>query len=174
VKKIKQFFEAVLIVYREGVGAVFSDPLTGLYNRRFLEEVGPRAIELARRYHRSLSIVFLDLDDLKEINDVYGHQLGDRILQRTAQLLTNHCRKADILVRWGGDEFLFMLPETTSVEAELLIKRVMRELRAEDIRLSYGVVSWSEEYSSLEELIKKGDRLLYEHKQQKKGLRLHA
>ena len=173
-KKIIQFFKAVLVVYREGVGAVFTDSRAGLYNRRFLEEVGPKMIEWAECYHLSLSIVFLDLDGFREINNIFGRQRGDKILQRTAQLLMDHCRKADILVRWGSDEFLLILPETTDVEAEHLIKEAIRELGNEDIRLSYGVVPWnSEEYSSLEEFIKEGDRRLYQHKQ-KKGLRPRA
>lgn len=170
--KIKQLFEAVLIVYRGGVGAVFSDPLTGLCSRQFLKKVGPNEIERAKRYGRPLSLVLFDLDGFRRINDIYGHELGDKILQRTAQLLMSHCRKADILVRWGG-EFLLILPETTGVEAELLIKRVIRYLENEDIRISYVVVPWSEKYSSLEEFIKEGNRLLYEHKRQK-GLRLRA
>jgi len=171
VNKIRQFFKVVLIVYRHGIDVIFRDPLTNLYNRRFLEEIGPKEIERARaqRYGRPLSLVLFDLDGFKEINDYYGHQYGDTVLERVARVLKDHCRKADILVRWGGDEFLLLLPETTGVGAEQFIRRIIRELRAEDIHLSYGVVPWQDEkYSSLEEFIKEGDRRLYKHKQLKK------
>ena len=167
--KIKQFFKAVLIVYRHGTDAIFRDPLTNLYNRRFLEEIGSKEIERVRRYHQPLSIVLFDIDGFKKINDTRGHPEGDRTLKKVAGIVNGRCRKADIPVRWGGDEFLFLLPGTTGAGAKQFIRIIAKKLRAEDIRLSYGIVPWrNKKYSSFEEFIKEGDRRLYKHKQKRK------
>jgi len=186
--KIKRFFKAVKIFYQLGPDKILElraentklreqaahDPLTKLYNRRFFDEAGVREVEAARRYGRPLSIVLFDIDGFKQTNDTLGHLEGDKILQKLAEIITSHCRKSDFPFRWGGDEFLIMLSETTGVKAERFARRIVEELRAQNIYVSYGVVPWrNKKYSSLEEFIKEGDSRLYKHKQ-KKGFRTRA
>jgi diguanylate cyclase (GGDEF)-like protein len=88
---------------------VTTDPLTGCRNRRFFDEVIGREIERHRRYRIPLSLVFVDVDRFKAINDTLGHEAGDRVLQHVATFLTRHVREADYVFRWGGDEFLILM-----------------------------------------------------------------
>lgn len=89
-----------------------TDRLTGLYNRIKLDEVFAAEIERCRRYKQSLSIILMDLDRFKSVNDNYGHQVGDKVLVETAELLKAHVRISDTVGRWGGEEFLILCPET--------------------------------------------------------------
>lgn len=93
------------------------DAITGLFNRRYLEETLPRELAAARRRGASLAVILLDVDHFKTINDTFGHQAGDRTLQRLAALLDSSTREGDIACRYGGDEFVLVLPDTTLAEA---------------------------------------------------------
>lgn len=104
------------------------DPLTGLYNRRFFDEMLAQTAETARRYGRDLSLILFDLDHLKELNDTCGHQAGDQALKTFARLLTQTARKADIACRIGGDEFAVILPETGRSEARIFLDRLFKNL----------------------------------------------
>jgi diguanylate cyclase (GGDEF)-like protein len=88
---------------------VITDPLTGCYNRRFFDTVIARELKRHRRYDIPLSVLFIDVDRFKAINDTYGHDTGDRVLTAVAAFLARHVREADYLFRWGGDEFLILL-----------------------------------------------------------------
>jgi diguanylate cyclase (GGDEF)-like protein len=105
--------------------AVITDPLTGTRNRRFFEEVIGREMQRHRRYKTPLSIVFIDVDHFKMINDTLGHETGDRVLREVASFLLRHIREADFVFRWGGDEFLVLI---SCAEAEAI--RRGRELQA--------------------------------------------
>jgi diguanylate cyclase (GGDEF)-like protein len=116
-----------------------SDPLTGLYNRRFFDESLTRNIETARRYSRNLSLVLFDLDRFKEVNDTLGHDAGDAVLKTFAQLLQKNARKADIVCRIGGDEFAVILPETNLSNAWKFIDRFFQTLeKTEEIFPTLG------------------------------------
>ena len=106
------------------------DWLTGLYNRRYFEETLADHIEAANRYDRDLSLVLFDIDHFKQINDSQGHEAGDAVLQRFAKVLKSTARKADIVCRFGGDEFAVILPETGKESAEKFIERVKHESSA--------------------------------------------
>ncbi len=104
-------------------GSAF-DSLTGVYNRRSGEEFVAQQFDLARRHGYPLSLVFLDLDDSKRINDIEGHDAGDAVLRETARLLHANTRTSDILIRWGGEEFLLVLPHTDMDEAQQQLLRL--------------------------------------------------
>jgi diguanylate cyclase (GGDEF)-like protein len=146
-----------------------SDPLTGLHNRRGFNEQAAPIWSTALRNRRPLSLIMLDLDHFKDINDRFGHDAGDRALMETARLLERSCRSGDVLARWGGEEFLLLLPETGMTEAHALAERLRLEVqglaltaRESSISLSasFGVIERSSQ-EQLEQLINQADRLLY-------------
>jgi diguanylate cyclase (GGDEF)-like protein len=110
---------------------VLHDPLTGLYNRRFLEPALERLSAAAQRYERPLALVFMDLDHFKQLNDTCGHPTGDAALRQTAAVLQRTCRAADLPGRWGGDEFAVILPETGRDGARRFAERLLTALRQE-------------------------------------------
>jgi diguanylate cyclase (GGDEF)-like protein len=113
--------------------AVITDSLTGLRNRRFFDEVIGRELQRHRRYKTPLSIVFIDIDQFKAINDTLGHDTGDRVLREVAAFLVRHIREADYVFRWGGDEFLVLV---TCVEAEAIRRaRDLQDAFARSIQL---------------------------------------
>jgi diguanylate cyclase (GGDEF)-like protein len=103
------------------------DPLTGLHNRRYLFEMAPALLELARRQGNTLSVVLLDLDHFKLLNDTYGHQAGDLVLQRFAALLTQMLRRSDIVCRHGGEEFVAVMPDIDAEGTESMLNRLLLE-----------------------------------------------
>jgi diguanylate cyclase (GGDEF)-like protein len=110
-----------------------TDPLTGCYNRGHLNERLPQELSRSQRYNRPLSIVLADIDHFKQVNDRYGHQVGDEVLKAFARLLTSQIRKKiDWVVRYGGEEFMIVLPETGAIGTQSLTERIRQavELRA--------------------------------------------
>lgn len=123
-----------------------TDALTGVPNRRYLlSEIG-RELERGQRYKRSLALILLDLDRFKHVNDRYGHETGDRVLQQVAQRIQRSIRQSDRMGRWGGEEFLVLLPELGLEEATQLAERLREELKQplleglEPLSASLGVV----------------------------------
>lgn len=155
------------------------DPLTGLLNRRVLETVLKREFNRSKRYGGILSLVFLDLDDFKAVNDLYGHDLGDDLLKYVSKTLVEMSRDSDVVARFAGDEFVMILPETSARNAENLTMRIKHYLQdhplnSEDISIqvpvSFGVASTENiRIKKPSELLKKADEMLYLQKQQKKN-----
>ncbi|MEA2068341.1 MAG: GGDEF domain-containing protein [Verrucomicrobiota bacterium] len=104
------------------------DWLTGLYNRRYFEETLADHMAAATRYGRELSLILFDIDHFKQINDTHGHDAGDQTLRKFANLLSSTARKADIVCRYGGDEFAVLLPETGISNAWKFARRVFQAL----------------------------------------------
>jgi len=106
-----------------------SDRLTDLYNRTYFEEILNREELRLRRYKRPMAIVMVDINDLKRINDHFGHLKGDKIIKEAAKILRNTCRASDIVARYGGDEFVILLPETTQKGASSLANSLKKAVR---------------------------------------------
>jgi len=151
-----------------------TDQLTGIFNRRGLDRWGQYEIERAKRFSSPLTAIFFDLDHFKEINDNYGHDVGDIVLQHVVDCSQRVIRSIDIFSRIGGEEFLIILPET-SLPTAVQVSERLREIIAESdipinsgkvqITISLGVVELSETISDLPDLINAADTLMYQSKQ---------
>jgi len=146
------------------------DKLTGLFNRNRFDEIYTKEIKRARRYNNDLSIIIFDVDDFKVVNDTYGHQMGDEVLKEMSRILLNHVREQDITVRWGGEEFLILLPQTNlsgAVAVATKIKIAINEhfftKNSLTISGSFGVAQLLDEDNE-SDFISRGDKLLYEAK----------
>ncbi len=154
---------------------VVMDDLTSLYNSRYLLEALEYEIERARRYGAPLSLVFLDLDYFKEVNDTHGHLVGSRLLTEVGELIRKHIRKSDVAVRYGGDEFVIVLPSTTKEGAQTVAANLHRTLRehyflADEgyrirITASFGVAAYPEDAQTQIALIRLADRAMYRVKE---------
>lgn len=149
------------------------DPLTGLNNRKILEQQLIYEINRAIRYKHALSVLMLDLDHFKLINDAYGHQAGDTVLHNFAKLLKSSIRKTDYAARYGGEEFVIILPETSLSKAEELAKQLCIQAATHlnfiennkiKVTTSIGVCSFSEHGESWEELLHAADSAMYSAK----------
>lgn len=152
-----------------------SDPLTGLYNREVFHATLVREIRRAHRFHTDLSLVLLDLDGFKEVNDRHGHLLGDRVLERVGSLLRRSIRETDLACRYGGEEFGIVLPQTDRLGAFEAAERirVLVESRfgSEDIEgvrvaltLSAGIAAHPEDGATATEMVARADAALYDAK----------
>ena len=147
------------------------DDLTKAFNRRFFETYLDEEIERARRYGSLFSIIFLDLDDLKMVNNFYGHLTGSRTLQEVAKRILSAVRAIDKVVRFGGDEFCIVLPETDQEQAVAVANRVRKSLTASSLRLdadieisitaSFGIASYPTHGLNKDDLIRQADAAMY-------------
>ena len=147
-----------------------TDKLTGLANRRKLESSLQSEILRARRYGKRFSIILIDVDHFKAVNDTYGHQVGDAVLVQLATLLTRNARETDIVGRWGGEEFLIICPETNLTLVSTLAERYRAELERNDfaqvgqVTSSFGVTDCREDDDVLR-LVQRADEALYRAKE---------
>jgi diguanylate cyclase (GGDEF)-like protein len=110
------------------------DPLTGLFNRRRIEDELEQSLAMARRYDHAVGLVIVDVDELKEVNDVHGHLVGDEVLREFAGLLKKNARASDIVGRLGGDEFVVILPRAQAAAAQIFAERLCAEVRRHTFR----------------------------------------
>lgn len=159
-------------LYRRLQDLSTKDSLTGVYNRNCFFAQLERHLALARRYKNPLSLVMIDLDRFKDLNDSKGHLAGDRLLCDLATRLQKNLRQSDMLARFGGDEFILLLPNTTKKGAFQLMQRIERSLMAtlnqSGVTLSMGVASYPEDGESCEELLDQADKAMYQVKKQRK------
>ncbi len=153
--------------------AAITDPLTGCHNRRFLEQVMDRELQRHARFKLPLSLLFIDVDKFKQINDTLGHEAGDRVLQYVARFLKRHIREADYIFRWGGDEFLVLI--TCGAEEAARKAAVLKsafDAAPEAVELPPGIglsVGWAEVPPGtidLLPLVKEADKRMYADKGQ--------
>ncbi len=151
-----------------------TDDLTGLYNIRFLNQSIDIEIERSHRFGSIFSLIFMDIDDLKKVNDRFGHLTGSRVLIETARILRENLRKVDIIIRYGGDEFVIIMPQTSKESCFMVANRLRRTieesvfLKSEDhpvrITASFGVASFPVNAKNKEELLVIADKALYHGK----------
>ncbi len=144
----------------------FHDYLTGLYNRRYYEEELNR-LNVSRNL--PLSIVMGDVNGLKLVNDSFGHGYGDLLLQKVAQIMKGHCRTDDIIARFGGDEFVLLLPNTSAKETEIILNRIHDSLGRESVNginlsVSFGYQTKVEESEDIESISKRAEDMMYRNK----------
>ncbi len=173
-QEVANCLERALVFHRTHESTIV-DELTGIYNRRHFNQQFPVEVKRAERYKRNLSVMMIDIDDFKKINDTYGHLKGDEILHAIATIMKNNLRKADLLFRYGGEEFVVLLPETTVQNAfrvgEKLRKKVEEHFRTTDYQLSgngvtvsIGIANFPVDAYSAEKLLQIADDRLYEAK----------
>jgi diguanylate cyclase (GGDEF)-like protein len=150
-----------------------TDSLTGVSNRAHLDELCVRELHRAERYGAVVSIAMLDIDDFKRINDTFGHQMGDRALQAVGSVLRGNVRATDVVARYGGDEFVILMPETSAKGARSVLDRISEALESYNaqgclpvaLRLSIGLGTSETDQDPLGA----ADRLMYEEKRAKKA-----
>lgn len=164
---------------RELHNQALTDELTGLYNRRGFLALARQRLKLARRMRLGVLLISIDLDDLKQINDVFGHSQGDQALIDTAHILKNVFRESDIIARLGGDEFVVLAVETGITEPKTLTTSLLRDveafttevLRPYELSFSIGVARYDPENPSpIEKVLIEADVALYRYKKGKRGV----
>ncbi len=150
-----------------------TDPLTGLPKRRFFDMAAKKLLQLSNRNMRPFSALMIDIDYFKRVNDTYGHAVGDRVLVSVAQACQQSIRGADLSTRYGGEEFCFLLPETSSKGAHILAERLRADIAALKfesngqsffVTVSIGISEYFDTKDSLESLLARSDEALYEAK----------
>ncbi len=152
-----------------------SDGLTGLYNHRYFQERWRREVQRARRYHETLSLMIIDVDNFKNFNDTMGHPQGDVLLKELSTLLTRSVREVDLVARYGGEEFVIVLPKTPRMDAVVLAQRVrsfvaQHPFRHRDVQpggrltISVGVSAFPDDGGDASEVIIAADKALYRAK----------
>lgn len=145
------------------------DNLTQVYNRNFFTAYLEKAIKQAYRYNHDLSLILTDIDHFKKVNDTHGHLAGDKILTEMGALLKKFCRVSDLAVRWGGEEFIIVMPETNIAGGTVLAEKIREGVAAHDfpvvpgITASFGVATLKKE--GMARLLKDADEALYAAKE---------
>ncbi len=149
-----------------------TDPLTGLFNRRYLYAIGEQEFERTCRYGAPFCVLMLDLDRFKTINDTYGHAVGDEVLRSTARCLRQTLRQSDVVGRFGGEEFLAILPSTPLAQAVTVAQRLRKAITrysfssCDRVTASFGVATYRPGDRSFESTVKRADDALYQAKRE--------
>ncbi|GMR22580.1 MAG: hypothetical protein BMS9Abin37_0939 [Acidobacteriota bacterium] len=166
--------------------SAITDGLTGLYNRQFFDVSLRRELKRARRYGLSFSLVMLDVDDFKNVNDIHGHVVGDEALNLTSNVIRASVREIDVACRYGGEEFALILPETSRTGAFIVSERIRLDVKEMfghqlvatshfDLSVSGGIAIYPTDSNSAEGLVRMADKALYRSKHDGKDqITLHA
>ncbi len=161
--------------YEQTQKSAISDHLTGLFNRAHFDVSIKREINRCRRYGQEVSLILLDIDDFKNVNDSFGHPTGDTVLRQVGRLLGQRVRDIDVAARYGGEEFSIILPETPRMSAYVVAERIRSEIerffrrknvedRALGVTVSGGIAAYPEDADALEALLSRADEALYRAK----------
>jgi diguanylate cyclase (GGDEF)-like protein len=151
------------------------DTLTGLVNKGGFYQIVGTEMEMCRRYHRTLSIAYIDCDNFKIVNDKHGHHVGDELLRVVSTTMQRKLRSSDLPGRLGGDEFAVMLPETTAeacrMVVEMLQQRLLQEMAEHEwpVTFSIGIATFTRMPPSIEDMVRQADKLMYAVKHTSKG-----
>lgn len=165
--------------YQQIVQESVKDRLTGLNNRAYFDQVFEQQLSLAQRYNTDLSLLFLDLDNFKDINDRYGHQAGDFVLQSVAAIIQKEKRDSDIAIRYGGEEFILLMPHTGNINGLILAERIRQSIactvldyntNAISITISGGLASYPTDGDISSDILAVADQGLYQAKGAGKNL----
>jgi diguanylate cyclase (GGDEF)-like protein len=152
-----------------------TDSLTGVWNRRYVLNLAEQETQRCQRYNRPLSVLMIDIDHFKCVNDTYGHAIGDEVLIMMTETVMNYLRTVDVLGRFGGEEFVALLPETDSKAAVITAERIRENIekmtipingKLVSITVSIGVGSYQKNDTSIDLIIKRADEALYQAKNQ--------
>ncbi len=154
---------------------ILLDSLTGIYNRRHMDKRLREEFIRHKRYNRLMSIIMIDIDHFKEINDTYGHQFGDKVIKEVSDICSSKMRGGDILSRYGGEEFCSILPETDTRGAQKLAERLRKKVAKNSIpfneetsvnvTISLGIAQLTGRTKTTDDLIRSADTALYQSKQ---------
>ena len=152
-----------------------TDNLTGLANRKHFFETAEQEIQRARRYGQPFSTAYIDIDNFKDVNDLYGHAAGDALLRRVGGIIMGNIRAVDFAARLGGDEFAIMLPQADAGSARTVLSKLQRLLMETmkkerwPVTFSLGVVSFLKAPETVDEMIQRADKLMYSVKAEGKN-----
>lgn len=156
--------------YAKVVMETTHDSLTSLFNRQYLKESLNQTIASAQRYNNDVSLLFIDIDDFKHINDTYGHKTGDEVIQMVAQTIMSTKRDSDIAARYGGEEFVLLMPHTENIKAFICAERIRTNIETLDagsdqvsipVTVSIGLASYPQNGKNAAELLNRADSALY-------------
>ena len=154
IRKLDESNRTILKSNKKLSKLALKDPHTGLYNRRYLKETLEKELSLAKRHAQSLSVIMMDIDYFKSVNDVYGHTFGDLVLKQFTNTLKKAIRGYDIIFRFGGEEFVIISPRTDRATSFIVAKRLLRTIHAHSfgnkahvikLKLSISVASYPED-----------------------------
>ncbi|MCM8763742.1 MAG: GGDEF domain-containing protein [Candidatus Omnitrophica bacterium] len=178
-KQVSSIFESAVLHQRIVVASI-TDSLTGLYNKRYFQQRIKEEVSKARRNYFPVSVIISDLDNFKYYVDKYGHPLTDVLLSQFATFVKKLLRDSDIICRFGGDEFIYLLPFSDSLEAYRVAERIKSEIVSYEFHLdannsvymtmSFGIASFPEHGDTWEEIVKKADRALFISKEKGKNM----
>ena len=152
------------------------DEFTGVYNRRYGLEVLENSMKISRERDIPLIIIYMDIDDLKHVNDSFGHLEGDRLIKGVVEKVKKNIRNSDFIIRMGGDEFIVGLFSCNNINVEVFLERVNREINREidgiehmeKVSFSYGIVKYDEnKHKGIEDLVQDADTIMYKNKRKK-------
>ena len=172
-EKVKQRTEELLVKNAELLRLSITDNLTKLYNRVKLDKSLQEEMNRSLRYNTNFSIILLDIDYFKKVNDNFGHQVGDEVLIESAQVLSKNIRNVDILGRWGGEEFLVICPETKIEDAIKVASHINAAIKLHKfttypntVTISLGVASFNKDIKNVDDIIFNADKALYQAKEE--------
>ena len=169
-KKVEELFDTIIDSFSSLYEVATHDEKTGLYNNKFFETILDMEIEKAKRGKQKLSLIIIDIDFFKKINDTYGHIKADELLKKLADIVKKQIRKSDIAARFGGEEFMILLPETTLEKADFFASRLKRAVHADAVLKKYkmtvsGGITQYKEKDNKKKLKERVDKALYKAKE---------